>query len=109
MRIIDYTIFHMKGKPCVLWINYKDDKDEDIHIEVSMNKILDLLMDAREVIDYQEEQLVILPDNMNVKHKKVHKLRSSRIITDVTTFWNSYIYKDKAIELYLNTLNHERD
>lgn len=106
MRLIDYTIFHMKGKPCVLWINYKDDKDEDIHIEVSMNKILDLLMDAKEIIDYQDDQLVILPDTMNVKLKKVHKLRSSRIITDVTTFWNSYIYKDKAIELYLNTLNH---
>ena len=106
MKLIDYTIFHMKGKPCVLWINYKDDKDEDIHIEVSMNKILDLLMDAKEIIDYQEDQLVILPDTMNVKLKKVHKLRSSRIITDVTTFWNSYICKEEAIELYLNTLNH---
>lgn len=106
MKLIDYTIFHMKGKPCVLWINYRDDKDEDIHIEVSMNKILDLLMDAKEIIDYQEDQLVILPDTMNVKLKKVHKLRSSRIITDITTFWNSYICKEEAIELYLNTLNN---
>lgn len=106
MRLIDYTIFHMKGKPCVLWINYKDDKDEDIHIEVSMNKLLDLLIDAREVIDYQDDQLVILPDDTHVKLKVVHKLHSGRIITDMTTFWTSYIYKDKAIELYLNTLNH---
>ena len=109
MRLIDYSIFHMKGKPCVLWINYKDYKDKDIHIEVSMNKILDLLIDAREVIDYQDDQLVILPDDTHVKLKVVHKLHSGRIITDMTTFWNSYIYKDKAIELYLNTLNHERD
>jgi hypothetical protein len=43
---------------------------------------------------------------MNVKLKVVHKLHSGRVITDMTTFWNSYIYKDKAIELYLNTLNH---
>ena len=109
MRLIDYSIFHMKGKPCVLWINYKDDKDEDIHIEVSMNKILDLLIDAREVIDYQDNQLVILPDDTHVKLKVVHKLHSGRIITDMTTFWNSYIYKDKAIELYLNTLNDGRN
>ena len=106
MRLIDYSIFHMKGKPCVLWINYKDDKDEDIHIEVSMNKILDLLIDAKEVIDYQDDQLVILPDDTHVKLKVVHKLHSGRVITDMTTFLNSYIYKDKAIELYLNTLNH---
>ena len=99
----------MKGKPCVLWINYKDDKDEDIHIEVSMNKLLDLLIDAREVIDYQDDQLVILPDDTHVKLKVVHKLHSGRIITDMTTFWNSYIYKDKAIELYLNTLNDGRN
>jgi len=99
----------MKGKPCVLWINYKDDKDEDIHIEVSMNKILDLLIDAREVIDYQDDQLVILPDDTHVRLKVVHKLHSGRVITDMTTFWNSYIYKDKAIELYLNTLNDGRN
>lgn len=106
MKLIDYTIFHMKGKPCVIWINYKNDKDEDIHIEISMNKILDLLIDAKEVIDYQSDQLVILPDTMNVELKKIHKLRSGRIIVDVTTFWHSYIYKEKAIELYLNTINH---
>lgn len=107
MKLIDYTIFHMKGKPCVIWINYKDDKNEDIHTEISMNKILDLLIDAREVVDYQEDQLVILPDTMNVNLKKVHKLHSGRVIVDVTTFWHSYNYKEKAIELYLNTLNHE--
>ena len=106
MKLIDYTIFHMKGKPCVIWINYKNDKDEDIHIEISMNKILDLLIDAKEVIDYQADQLVILPDTMNVNLKKVHKLHSGRVIVDVTTFWHSYNYKEKAIELYLNTLNH---
>lgn len=106
MKLIDYTIFHMKGKPCVLWINYKDDKNEDIHTEISMNKILDLLIDAREVVDYQEDQLVILPDTMNVNLKKVHKLHSGKVIVDVTTFWHSYNYKEKAIELYLNTLNH---
>ncbi len=106
MKLIDYTIFHMKGKPCVIWINYKDDKNEDIHTEISMNKILDLLIDAREVVDYQEDQLVILPDTMNVNLKKVHKLHSGKVIVDVTTFWHSYNYKEKAIELYLNTLNH---
>ena len=71
-----------------------------------MNKILDLLIDAREVVDYQDDQLVILPDTMNVNLKKVHKLHSGRVIVDVTTFWHSYNYKEKAIELYLNTLNH---
>lgn len=106
MKLIDYTIFHMKGKPCVIWINYKDDKNEDIHTEISMNKILDLLIDAREVVDYQEDQLVILPDTVNVNLKKVHKLHSGKVIVDVTTFWHSYNYKEKAIELYLNTLNH---
>ena len=74
-----------------------------------MNKLLDLLIDAREVIDYQDDQLVILPDDTHVKLKVVHKLHSGRIITDMTTFWNSYIYKDKAIELYLNTLNDGRN
>lgn len=106
MKIIDYTIFNMKDKPCVLWVDYKDDKEEDIYVEINMNKILDLLIDVKEIIDYQENQLVILPDTMNVKLKKVHKLRSGKVITDIVTFWHSYNYKEKAIELYLNTINH---
>lgn len=96
-----------KVKHCTLWINYEDDSKEVRYIEIEFSKILDLLIHAREVIDYQENQLVILPDAVNIRTEStIHKLKSGRVIIDVIAFWKSYIYKEKAIELYLNTLNH---
>lgn len=108
MKLIDYTLFTDKLNHNTLWINYTNDEGEHLDIEVPFSKIVELLYEAGEVIDYdkQDTQLVILPDNkhIDVSNLSYTVLRSKRVLLNTKRFWISYKYKERAIYLYLETI-----
>ncbi|NDG33121.1 hypothetical protein EB118_24020 [bacterium] len=106
MKLIDYTLFTDKLNHSTLWINYINDEEENIDREIPFSKIIELLYDAREIVDYDKEdfQFVILPDNKHIETPLYSTLRSKKVLLNTTRFWNSYKYTDKAVYLYLETL-----
>jgi len=106
MKLVDYTLFTNKLNHSTLWINYTTDEGETLDAEIPIVTIIDLLVDAREILDYDKEdvQMVILPDNKHISNAPYTTLHSTRILMSTTRFWNSYIYKERAIDLYLETI-----
>jgi hypothetical protein len=106
MTLVDYTLFTDKLNHSTLWINYTTDEGETLDTEIPIVRIIELLYEAGEIVDYDKEdtQLVILPDNKHVDSKLYTPLRSNRVLMNTTRFWNSYKYKERAIDLYLETI-----
>lgn len=107
MKLLDYTLLRDKNGVYTLWINYKDAENDYKYTEIPISVIIKLLYEAGEVYDYSTDilQIVIVPDDKHLIKADYNKLHSNRILLTTTKFWSNYLYKEKAIELYLTTLN----
>jgi hypothetical protein len=89
-----------------LWINYSNNKGQILDIEIPFIKIIKLLHEAGEIVDYDKDdlQMIILPDSNHINTVLYITLKSNRILINTTKFWNSYRYKERSIYMYLETL-----